>query len=145
MCVTHPIGVAPFMLELMSNRRLISITNMGPANMTNMGPAKVKRHMSERTHSSYWSIRSDRGRVNLKTASEIIWDTCSTADCCPLLSIVVNCCQLLFIVVHFYPLLSIMVLCCPLLSIVVHCYPLLSIVIHCCLLLLSTADIIYCF
>ena len=51
-----------------------------------------------------------------------IRDACSTADCCPLLSIDVNCCQLLSIVVNRCPLLSIVVHCCPLLSIVVHWY-----------------------
>ena len=63
-----------------------------------------------------------------------IRDACSTADCCPLLSIVF----------HWYPLLSIVVHCYPLLSNVIHCCPLLSIVIHLCILLLSTADIIDC-
>ena len=64
-----------------------------------------------------------------------IRDACSTADCCPLLSIAVHCCPLLSIVVHCCPSLSVVVHCCPLLSIVFNCYPLLSIVIQCCPLL----------
>ena len=59
-----------------------------------------------------------------------IRDACSTADCCPLLSIVVHCCPLFSIVVRCCPLLSVVVHCFQLLSIVIHCYPVLSIVIH---------------
>ena len=71
-----------------------------------------------------------------------IRDACSTADCCPLLSIVFHCYPLLSIVVHCYPLLSIVIHgCCPLLSIVIHCRPLLSIVVHCGI---RSADIIDC-
>ena len=54
---------------------------------------------------------------------------CSTADCCPLLSIAVHCCPLLPIIA---PLLPIVAHCCPLLPIVAHCCPLLPIVTHCC-------------
>ena len=68
-----------------------------------------------------------------------IRDACSTADCCPLLSIVVQCCPLLSILVHCCLLLSIVVHCCQLFSIAIHCclltIVLLSIVVHCCPLL----------
>ena len=68
-----------------------------------------------------------------------ITDACSTADCCPLMSIVVHCCpllpiatQLLPTVVHCRPLLPIVLHCSPVLPIVAHCFLLFPIVAHCC-------------
>ena len=61
-----------------------------------------------------------------------ITDTCSTADCYPLLPFVAHSCQLLHIIAHCCPLLP---NCCPLMPIIVHCCPLMPIIVHSCTLL----------